>query len=78
MYNKWPKENPNGNKYMQNFTLFENFTDSCLKNDPFCLISQIRASTVIDWHLNPTKLSSSAYKLNPISLTYLTTRIYIR
>ena len=27
--------NPNGNKYMQNFILFQNFTDSCLKNDPY-------------------------------------------
>ena len=29
---------------MQNFTLFQNFADACLKNDPFYLISKIRAS----------------------------------
>ena len=29
---------------MQNFTLFQKFADSCLKNDPFFLISRTRAS----------------------------------
>ena len=33
-----------GNKYMQNFTLFRNFADPCLQNDPFFSISRIRAS----------------------------------
>ena len=28
-------EQTNGNKYMQNVSLFQNFADSCLKNDPF-------------------------------------------
>ena len=31
-------------KYMQNFTLFQNFAGSCLQNDSFFLISRIRAS----------------------------------
>ena len=29
------REQINGNKYIQNFTLFQNFADSCLQNDPF-------------------------------------------
>ena len=29
---------------MPNFTLFQHFADSCLQNDPFFLISRIRAS----------------------------------
>ena len=37
MLNKWPNENPNGNKYMQNFTVFQTFVDSRLKNYPFFL-----------------------------------------
>ena len=37
-------EQTNGNKYKQNFTLFQNFADSCLQNEPCFLISRIRAS----------------------------------
>ena len=29
-------EQTNGNKCMHNFTLFQNFADSCLQNDSFC------------------------------------------
>ena len=36
--NKWPIENPNMNKCMQNFTLFQNYADPSLKNDPLFLI----------------------------------------
>ena len=43
-------EQTNGNKYMPNFTLFQNFADSCLQNDPFFLISRIRAS---HWKKSP-------------------------
>ena len=35
MHNKWPNENPNGNKYKQYFILFKNFADAGLKNGPF-------------------------------------------
>ena len=44
MHNKCPNENPNGNKYMQKLTLFQNFADLCLKKDPFFMISLIRVS----------------------------------
>ena len=37
-------EQTNGNKYMQNCTIFQNFADPCLQNDPFFLISRIRAT----------------------------------
>ena len=37
-------EQTNGYRYMQNFTLVQTFVDSCLQNDPFFLISRIRAS----------------------------------
>ena len=36
-------EQTNGNKYIPNFTLFQNFADSCLQNDPLFVISRVRA-----------------------------------